>query len=136
MMMKACPNEDCIARYGCPHSEEHEKLADCYDEMFLCCPVCQPVEQEPKKVEQKQTKKGGSMAQNRYVIKQEPEPVKPKLVELEESSRGVNVLVEGYVVFELLNDGSIYRAENVCPDQTGLPVDDKGRVRIKGMRNS
>ena len=85
------------------------------------------------KIEPKQTKKGGSMAQNRYVIKQEPEPVKPKLVELEQHDIGVDIKVDGKYVLNINNDGNIYRYSTASG--TGLKTYSSGRVRIKGMRD-
>lgn len=73
------------------------------------------------------------MAQNRYVIKQEPEPVKPKLVELEQHDIGVDIKVDGKYVLNINNDGNIYRYSTASG--TGLKTYSSGRVRIKGMRD-
>jgi len=85
------------------------------------------------KIEPKQNKKGGSVAQNRYVIKQEPEPVKPKVVELYQADNGVDIKVGDKYVLAICNDGYVYRC--AAASGTGLKTYPDGSVRIKGMRN-
>ena len=83
------------------------------------------------KIEPKQNKKGGSVAQNRYVIKQEPEPVKPKVVELYQADNGVDIKVGDKYVLAICNDGYVYRC--AAASGTGLKTYPDGSVRILSL---